>query len=107
MIRERWKSEELSKTMFYGYCLEDAPNGIQKPNMENFGRPTIKHMHFDGNGFNFVFSNCLGCSKKDFSGQYRTPANGKVPIEYKDPLGLDGVAVWCAQSATLKGSTGV
>jgi hypothetical protein len=95
MTRERWRSEGLSKTRFYGYCLEDAPNGIRKPNMENFGRPTIKHMHFDGNGVDFVFSNCLGCCKKDFSGQYRTPANGKVPIAYKDSprLGRCGCVV--------------
>jgi hypothetical protein len=84
MTQEHWILEGLSSTKFYGYCLEDVPKGIRKANMDNFGRPTIKHMHFDGNGVHYVFSNCLCCSKKYFSGQYMTPSNGQAPIEYKD-----------------------
>jgi hypothetical protein len=75
MTEEQWIAEGLSMTKFYGYCLEDAPNGIQKPNIQHFGHLTIKHMYFDGNGVDFVYSNCLSCSKKDFSGSYKTPAD--------------------------------
>ena len=96
MTKERWRKEGLSTTKFYGYCLEDAPFGIRKPNMKNSGRPTIKHMHFDGNGVDYVFSNCMCCSKKDFSGQYKTPgADGTLPIDYRDSprLGCCGCVV--------------
>jgi hypothetical protein len=96
MTNERWKENGFRCTKFYGYCLEDAPFGIRKPNVENFGRPTIKHMHFDGNGVKYVFANCLSCTKKDFSGNYKTPANGTdVPIDYKDAprLGRCGCVV--------------
>jgi hypothetical protein len=95
MTKKRWIAEGLSCTKFYGYCLEDAPYGIRKPNTKNFGRPTIKHMHFDGNGVDMVFSNCLACSKKDFSGSYKSPAHGRVSIDYKDSprLGRCGCVV--------------
>jgi hypothetical protein len=95
MTKERWIRKGLSSTKFHGYALEDAPNGIQKPNMANFGQPTIKHMHFDGNGVDFVFSNCLSCCKKDFLAPSKAPINGKVPMEYKDAprLGRCGCVV--------------
>lgn len=96
MTNETWQQQGFSCTKFYGYCLEDAPFGVRKPNIENYGRPTIKHVHFDGNGVEYVFSNCLCCRKKDFSGNYKTPANGTdVPIDYKDAprLGRCGCVV--------------
>ncbi len=95
MTEKRLIEQGLSVTKFYGYCLEDAPNGIRKPNDENYGRPTIKHIHFDGNGVDYVFSNCMCCHRKDFSGDYKTPADGEVPVTYKDSprLGRCGCVV--------------
>jgi hypothetical protein len=72
MNQKVWDEKKLSFATFYGYIHEETLRGKRIPNHNNSGRPTIKNIHFDQVGVEYVFANCRHCLRKDFTGSFNT-----------------------------------
>lgn len=81
MTKEWWDEKQLSYETYLGYIQEKTERGVRI--IERGGRPTIDRMHLDDAGVNFVFANCLHCTRQDFTGNFKS---GMDPgIKENDP----------------------
>jgi hypothetical protein len=104
MTEEWWEEKELSSETYLGYFQEETDKG--KRIVGEGGKPTIGYVHVDGDGVEYVFANCMHCTRRDFTGDFKSGVDPGVDAD--DPntprLGRCG-CVCCTKCVLVSEST--